>query len=312
MTETLAIVIVTWNVRDLVLDALETLYADLAYSRLSARVVVVDSASTDGTPQAIRDSFPQVELIASTVNLGFARGNNVALAHLGYEQGKENPSLPSFVYLLNPDTRTELGATATLLKTLKQHPQVGVVGANLTYGDGSFQHGAFMFPGLKQLWAEFFPILGRWREGAFNGRYARHLYGQAVPFLVDFTLGATWLLRREVITQTGLFDEAFFMYCEEIDWAWRIQKQGWRIMTVPTAHVVHLGGQSTGQVKPSSTVYLWESRLRLYQKHYPRWKLWLAKGLIALGMTYLSRKTNDFALRDAYYAIRKQALRLWN
>jgi N-acetylglucosaminyl-diphospho-decaprenol L-rhamnosyltransferase len=306
----LAVVIVTWNVCDLAIQTLKSLYADLDHSGLSARVVVVDSASSDATVATIAQQFPQVELIASPENLGFGRANNLGLKHLGF--GTHAPDVPSFVYLLNPDTIVQLGSTKTLLSTLQSLPRAGVVGANLTYGDGSFQHGAFGFPGLRQLWVEFFPSLGRWIEGEFNGRYPRTNYEASQPFPVDFTLGATMFMRREVIETTGMFDEAFFMYCEEVDWAWRIHKAGWEIYCVPNAHVVHLGGQSTGQVKPRSIINLWESRLKLFQKHYPTWKRWLAQRMVIIGMqrkiAQLNSNTpNVTEIRQAYETILKKA-----
>jgi GT2 family glycosyltransferase len=303
----LGVVIVTWNVRELALQTLSSLYDDLQASALLARVVVVDSASSDGTADAIARAYPQAELIACKENVGFARGNNIGLRHLGFLGGDDNA--PPFVYLLNPDTITQRGATQALLQALQARPHVGVVGARLSYGDGSFQHSAFAFPTLAQLWAEFFPTHWRLREGRFNGRYPRRLYAQSEPFEVDFPLGATWMLRREVIEQVGAFDEAFFLYCEEVDWAWRIKRAGWGIMSVPTAHVVHLGGQSASQVKPRSVLNLWQSRLLLYEKHYPRWKRWLAKRLIALGMRQNIRhlSAQDTALREAYQTIAELA-----
>lgn len=291
----LAVIVVTWNVRDLALQALASLVADLATGGLSYRVIVVDSASGDDTVAAIQAAFPQVEMIASTVNLGFGRANNMALRYLGFsDQPPENrpapeleadqQALPRAVYLLNPDTITQPGATRTLHDALFAAPDVGLVGARLTYGDGSFQHGAFAFPGLQQLWVEFFPAPGRFIEGRFNGRYPRRLYASGQPFEVDFTLGATMMLRREVIEQTGMFDENFFMYAEEVDWAWRIRKAGWRVLCVPAAHIVHLVGQSTSQARSRTFINLWESRLKLFRKHYPAWKRWLACQLIVAGM----------------------------
>ncbi|MBL8156179.1 MAG: glycosyltransferase, partial [Anaerolineae bacterium] len=100
----LAVIIVTWNVRELVIDALRTLLDDLAISGLQAQVVVVDSASHDGTPEAIRQHFPQVDLIACDDNLGFAAANNRALRQLGF--GQSGADVPRAVFLLNPDTLT--------------------------------------------------------------------------------------------------------------------------------------------------------------------------------------------------------------
>lgn len=305
----LSVVIVTWNVWALALKALGSLYADLAASGLSFEVRVVDCASSDDTPAAIAEAFPQVNLTASSENLGFGRGNNTALRQIGFGSPDADPAaLPKAVYLLNPDTITQPGATRALYDALFATPKVGLVGAQLTYEDGGFQHGAFGFPGLRQLWVEFFPTPGRLIEGGFNGRYPRALYAAGQPFPVDFVLGATMMLRREVIQQTGMFDERFFMYCEEIDWAWRIRKAGWQVMSVPAARVTHLAGKSTAQVRPQSVINLWTSRLHLYDKHHPRWKAWAARRLIAAGMARKLRRESDPAVRAAYQRVRELAL----
>ncbi|MEP6845499.1 MAG: glycosyltransferase, partial [Panacibacter sp.] len=197
MAVDLAVVIVTWNVRDLVLDALHSLRADLASSHITSSVYVVDSASSDGTVEAVKSTFPQINMIASTQNLGFAAANNLALKQMGFGSGKSD-SLPKAVYLLNPDTLTQMGATQTLYDALFSDPHIGLVGAALSYGDGSFQHSAFSFPGLRQLWVEFFPTPGRLFNSRFNGRYPFELSTIQAPIPVDFVLGATMMLRREV------------------------------------------------------------------------------------------------------------------
>jgi hypothetical protein len=282
----LTVIIVNWNTCALTLDALRTLHDDLEKTPGSphTQVWVVDNASSDDSVAAIQQAFPQTHLIASQTNLGFAGGNNAALRAIGFGNTAASTSLPNAVYLLNSDTRTHPGATKTLYDALFTLPKAGVVGARLTYGDGSFQHSAFAFPGLAQLWIELLPAPGRFYESRLNGRYPQTAYQRDVPFPVDHTLGATMLLRREVIQQTGMFDEQFHMYCEEIDWSWRIRQAGWEIYCVPAAHVTHLGGQSTGQVRPQSIINLWTSRLQLFQKYYPRWKQTLAKFIIRQGM----------------------------
>jgi len=311
----LAIIIVTWNVRILVLDALRSLYDDLAGSGLNTQVIVVDNASADDTLQAISEHFPQVHLIANETNLGFAGANNAGMRYLGFGSDMPAQGLPRAVYLLNPDTLTQRGTTRTLYDNLLAQDSYGLVGARLSYGDGRFQHAGFEFPGLRQLWAEFFPTPGRLLAGRFNGRYPQEQYGAEEPFEVDFMLGATMMLKREVILQTGMFDPQFFVYCEEIDWQWRIRKAGWQVMCVPQAHVVHLEGQSTGQVKPQSLRYLWDSRLRLFKKHYPAWKLWLAQRLVATGMwrkmqqAHHEKRSSEISeIIEAYQQIREMAL----
>ena len=280
----LAVVIVTWNNSAVIADALRSLLDDLSDSGLKHEVRVLDCASSDDTVDLIRRGFPEVNLLACEDNVGYARGNNLAIRALGFEAEAPGPQLPTAVYLLNPDTITRKGATRTLFDLLFAETSTGVVGARLTFADGSFQHSAFMFPDLRQIWAEFFPTPGRWLEGSFNGRYPKRQYQAKEPFAVDFTLGATMMLKRDVIVEVGLLDEDFFMYCEEVDWAWRIRRAGWQILCVPRAHVTHIGGGSTSQARPRSLLNLWKSRLTFYDKHYPRWKRWLARQLIVRGM----------------------------
>lgn len=284
----LGVAVVSWNTRALTVAAIRTLLDDARASGLALRVVVVDNASDDGSAGALREAFPEIEVIASAGNLGFVRANNLALERLGFPLagGCAAPDAPRAAYLLNPDTETPAGATRALFDALLARPEVGMAGPALRYGDGSFQHAAFAFPGLCQLWAEFFPIPGRWREGGFNGRYPRSVYAGGVPFPVDFVLGAAMMVRREAIERVGGLDEAFFMYCEEIDWAWRMRRAGFGAMCVPAATIVHYGGQSSAQVKPETVRRLWNSRLLLYDRHYARWKRRLARWLVRAGLRW--------------------------
>jgi N-acetylglucosaminyl-diphospho-decaprenol L-rhamnosyltransferase len=284
----LAVLIVNWNTRDLTLEALRTLYDDIDnHGPPDTRVWVVDNASRDDSVTAIRRAFPRVQLLESKTNLGFGGGNNLALRAMGFGVATVTvDALPRAVYLLNSDTLTHSGTTNTLYSALMAKPDAGVVGARLTYEDGQFQHSAFAFPGLMQLAIDLFPTFERLYDTPLNGRYPRYLYQQPQPFRVGFVLGATMMLRREAIQRTGLFDEQLFMYAEEVDWCWRIRKTGWQIYCVPGAHVTHLEGQSTRQVKPQSILNLWRSRVYLYRKHYSWPKRALARGLVRFGMRF--------------------------
>lgn len=306
-TVDLAVIIVSWNVQALVLDALRSLYADLETSRLRARVLLVDSASSDGTAETVQAAFPQTEVFAERKNVGFVRGNNRALRVLGLDEPTSQPGDPRAVYLLNPDTITQPGATRALFDALFAEPRVGLVGANLSYGDGGFQDGAFAFPGLRQLWAELFPTPGRLRVGMFNGRYSRARYELGRPFDVDFVLGAAMMARSEAVRDVGLLDEGFEMYCEEIDWAWRMRRAGWDARCVPAAKVVHLGGQSSGQARPQSLIRLWTSRLRLYDLYYTPIKRRIARWMVRAGMQRLARRVDSPEVRAAYEQIERLA-----
>jgi len=284
----LAVVIVSWNVRERLRACLQALQAEMARWGRRGAIWVVDNGSTDGSPAMVRHAFPQVHLIANEGNRGFAAANNQALRAMGFDQDPPTPesSLPRYVLLLNPDTEVEPGAVSALVDFMDAHPAVGVAGARLSYGDGSFQHSAFRFPGLWQIALDLLPAPGRLYASRLNGRYPRRLYEAGRPFPIDHPLGAAMLVRREAIVQVGLLDEGFFLYCEEIDWCWRMRRAGWPAYCVPQARVVHHVGQSAGQVRVASLRHLWRSRRRLYDKHYGPLRHRLARRLVRLGMTW--------------------------
>jgi len=308
----LAIVIVSYNTRDL-LEACLNSVGRIANCELRITIYVVDNASSDGSAAMVREKFPGVRLIVSDRNLGFAAANNVALRALGFgtspksqvsslkshteeretwdmrretwDVGRETWDVrqtPRHVVLLNPDTEVRGDALATLVRFLDTHPRAGVVGPRLVYADGSFQHSAFGFPGLAQIFLDFFPLNHRLLNSRLNGRYPRAWY--RAPFPVDHPLGACLMVRGEVVRQVGLMDTQFFMYCEEIDWCMRIKRAGWEIWCVPQAVVVHHEARATRQFRDKMFVALWSSRYRLFAKYRSRAFQWAARALVRLGL----------------------------
>lgn len=289
----LAIIIVSWNVKDLLRDCLESVLIDRQDSQINAEIWVVDNASADGTPQILREEFPQVKLIAAESNLGFAGGNNAALRAMGFPQNQ--PDQPDAVLLLNPDTLIKPNALKNMLDFLAANPTVGIVGANLVFGDDSFQHGAYGFPGLWQLAIELLPLPGRLYESRLNGRYPFRLYENGEPFPIDHPLGAAMLVRAEAIRQAGMMDESYHMYVEEVDWAKRIKTRGWAAYCVPSARIVHFGGQSTAQIRTESFINLWQSRHRFYRIHYGRLKFWAAQKIVQIGIKRKAKQSPELA-----------------
>ena len=250
----LSLVIVSWNTRDLTLRCLAALAA--AAASVPFETIVVDNGSTDGTPAAITTQFPGVRLVEPGRNLGFSGGNNVGLA---LARGR-------FVCLLNPDTAPRPGALTALVTFLVGHPAIGAVGPRLLNPDGREQAVGFRFPTLAQIGLDFFPLGGRFAATNLNGRYPDAPRDR--PFSIDFPLGACILARRAAVEATGPLDEGFFMYSEEVDWCRRMQAAGWPIWCVPTAEVVHYGGQSVGQQPARMFVELQRSRLRYYRLYH--------------------------------------------
>ncbi len=289
-----AIIIVSWNVREYLADCLRSVYNDLARSKYRAETWVVDNASTDGTVALLKDLYPQVHVMANETNLGFAAANNQGMRAAAAAN-------PRYYFLLNPDTFVRPGALDELAACLDRRPKAGIAGARLIFGDGRFQHSAFYFPGLGQLMFDLMPMPSRLYESRLNGRYARRRYQpRRKPFKVDHPLGATMMVRADVAESTHGFDESFHMYCEEIDWSWRVREAGWEIYTVPSAEVIHYGGESTSQVPADSVVNLWQSRAMLYHKHHGRFRNALAAQLVRRSMRRMARSASDPDLRQAY------------
>jgi N-acetylglucosaminyl-diphospho-decaprenol L-rhamnosyltransferase len=276
----LAIVTVSYNTRELLADCLDSALAGLEHSGLVGGIWVVDNASSDGSAEMVQQRFPAIHLLAQDQNLGFGAGNNLALHEMGGDQRAD----ARHVLFLNPDTRVLGDALGEMVRFLDRTPAAGAAGAALVHGDGSFQHAAFAFPGLLQIFFDFFPVHPRILESRLNGRYPHRLYEAGQPFRVDHPLGAALMVRGETLVQVGGFDERFFMYCEEIDLCRRIRAAGWQIYNVPQAQIVHLVGQSTGQFRDRMFVALWRSRFLMYEKHEGAAFIRAARWLLRLGL----------------------------
>lgn len=298
MGRSLAVVIVSYNVRGLLHDCLRSLFVSLGRSpELSASVWVVDNASSDGSAAMVAEEFPQVRLLALEENLGFVRANNLVLRELGF--GEKGRTYPDYVFLLNPDTVVLGDAPGHLVRFLEERPWAGMAGPRLVYPDGRFQHAAFAFPTLWQVFFDFFPLHGRLLDSRLNGRYPRRWYEEGYPFPVDHILGAAMMVRGAAIARVGLLDEQFFMYCEEIDWCLRLRKVGWSVYVVPEAAVIHHEGASTRQFRDRMFVTLWRSRFLLFQKWYPFPFRVAARGLVQLGLWWAARQAHRAARAGA-------------
>ncbi len=282
----LSVVVVSYNVRDLLRACLRSVRDSLALSPgLTAEVWVVDNASSDGSAAMVAREFPEVRLIARSVNPGFAEANNTAIRQ----------SAGRHVLLLNPDTVVLRDALGQAVRFLDEHPSVGVVGARLLNPDGTRQHSCFRFPTLAMSFLDFFPINHRLVNSRLNGRYPSRADGRAYP--IDHPLGAFFAVRREAIERVGLLDEGFYIYCEEIDWALRIRKAGWEAYYVPTAEAIHYGGQSTRQFRGRMLVELHRSRFRLFRKHYGSPYVWAARRIVHLGLAWEARRARRASAR---------------
>lgn len=263
----LGIVIVNWNTRDLLRRCLETIYA--SEGGLTCRVVVMDNASTDDSPQMVREHFPQVELVVSEVNGGFSYGNNLGLRALGFSgEGQVAENAPRYAMLLNPDTEVHPDALQKMVDFMDTRPEVGVVGPRLLLPDGTLDKACrrglptpmvtlYHFSGLARL----FPRSRRF------GRYNMTFASVDEELEVDSVVGACMLVRQEAVARVGLMDEAFFMYAEDIDWCYRVQQAGWKIWYYPDAVVYHIKRAASRRSQKAQFEF-WRAMLIFYRKHF--------------------------------------------
>lgn len=273
-----SVIIVSYNTKELLQACLASVEAELSleegggYVEAGHEIWVVDNASADGSAQMVERAFPAVQLIENDVNRGFSAANNQAMAR----------SKGHYLLLLNPDTVLHRGAIGMLASFLDAHPEVGLVTGQLLNPDGSFQHSAFRFPGLWQIFLDFFPLHHRLLDSWLNGRYPQAAYRR--PFAIEHPLGACMMVRRQAVEAVGPLSEDFFIYCEEIDWCFRLCRAGWQVYCVPQARITHYGGQSTRQFWGPMFVELHRSRLLLYQRHYAPSFVRMARHLVRLGI----------------------------
>jgi N-acetylglucosaminyl-diphospho-decaprenol L-rhamnosyltransferase len=248
----LSIVILNWNVRDLLHRCLASLRSD----RYVIEIIVVDNASHDDSVAMVRAKYPHAIVIANTENRGFTGGNNQGIA----------ASRGRYVMVLNPDTEVLGDALDRLVMYLDEHPAVGVTGPQLLNPDRSIQSSRRRFPTLATAFFE-----STWLQGVAPRRILTHYYMDDVPpattHEVDWLNGACTVFRREVLDRVGVYDaQNFFMYSEELDLCRRIKEASWQIVYLAEAQVVHYVGQSSDQAVAARHIHFQTSKVHYYRK----------------------------------------------
>jgi GT2 family glycosyltransferase len=291
----LGVVILNWNTRDLLRACLRSVFA--TRGPVTYAVCVVDNASSDGSAAMVRAEFPEVHLLESPVNGGYAAGNNLGLRALGFGPGRDDG--PRFALLLNPDTVVPPFAFADMAVYMADHPRCGAAGPKLVLPSGdldlacrrSLAFDAFIYRmlGLSRL----FPHSKRF------GQYNLTYLSPEVETEVGAVVGAFMLVRREAISQAGLLDEAFFMYGEDLDWAMAIHRAGWQVRYNPAVTVLHVKRAASRQSHKAQIAFH-EAMLYFYRKHYaastPGWLGALVVAGIALNLR-LTRLRERFTRR---------------
>jgi GT2 family glycosyltransferase len=272
-TPAISVVIVTFNGRDLVRACLSTVGAALAPR--GGEVIVVDNGSADGTPEMIAAEFPDVRLLATGENLGFAAGNNRGLP---FARG-------STIVFLNPDTEPAPGSLSRLADALDADPTLGIVGPKLVNGDGSLQPSVRGFPNVAASLLVLLKLhrVTRWLPPVARYDAAGFDYDRAAD--VEQLMGACLALPRRVVEKLAGFDERFWMWFEEVDLCLRVRQAGLRVRYLPDAVVLHRLNQSAVLLHSVFTQRRYaDSLVKFFAKHHPAWQAGLLRSVAWVGV----------------------------
>jgi len=276
----LGIVVVNYNVRELLRDCLASVYdshGDFAYE-----VCVVDNGSSDGSADIVAAEFPQVRLIRAD-NRGYAAGNNLGLRAFGFPDAGQ----ARYALLLNPDTILPPSALADMVAFMETHPQAGAGGARLVRDDGSLDKACRRsFPTPEVAFYRLFGLSRLFPRSRRFGRYNLTYLSPDVTTEVDAVVGAFMLMRGEAVAQVGLLDERYFMYAEDLDLCYRLKQRGWQVWYNADVTVLHYKGQSSRQHSALSNYYFYRTMRLFYDEHFKQRTSFLVNGPIyaAIGL----------------------------
>ncbi len=247
VTRSVWIVVLNWNGRA---DTLSCLVSLRAIATANTKILVVDNGSTDGSVAAIRAAFPEIELIETGRNLGYAGGNNV-----GIERAISDGA--DYVLVLNNDTTCAPDLIDRLLEAAARHPRAGMFCPRILY-----------LQDPQRVWFDN----ARWNSGKLNfgfpGKDRLESELAAADHETDFACGAALFVRAEVIRQIGAFDARYFLVWEEADWCYRARKNGWASMVVSSAKIWHSVGASFGsEASPLRTYFSSRNQLLWLSRH---------------------------------------------
>lgn len=304
----ISILIVNYNTSELLINCIKSIYERT--NSVEFEIIVVDNHSSDDSVYKVRKVFPKVRIIENNQNIGFAKANNQAI----------NESTGEVILLLNSDTIVLDGAIEKSFRFLRDHPDAGVVGCKLMNPDRSLQPSCRSYPSILNYLSESFFLYKLFPKSQIFGRPFMTFLDCSSIVNVDVVSGAFMMIKRDVLDHVGLLDDGFFMYSEEIDFCYRVRKNGWQIYYYPGAQIIHIRGGTSGQFSNQMFLELHKSQIKFCYKHHPNWYAHTERILIFFGvllryihaqMLYLFiREERQIERKKKYSTVMKWYLRL--
>lgn len=271
----LSIIIVSFNTKELVLSAINSIKKNT--KDINLEIIVVDNASTDGSPEAI-SNLGGVKLIRNKNNIGFAGANNQGIR---IAKGR-------YVLLLNSDTIISENLLKEMVLWMDRKSKAGAATCSLKNKDGSIQGTGGFFPTLPRVFSwmtiQDLPFIDRLIK-PFHPAKSKSFAGETEFYKkqreLDWITGAFMLIRKDVFEKAGLFDEDYFMYVEDVDFCYRVKGQNWEIWYLPQWSIIHYGGAS-GSTR-LSVLSEFEGLKKFYKKYYPKWQYPVLRTLLKIG-----------------------------
>jgi N-acetylglucosaminyl-diphospho-decaprenol L-rhamnosyltransferase len=299
----LGIVIVSYNTCDLLQTCLRSVYA--SQGDLDLEICVVDNASSDGSAEMVAAEFTQAQLIVNAENVGYPVANNQGLEAFGFTDALNPQSqTPRFALLLNPDTKLPPDALARMLDFMDGHPDAGAAGPKLVLPDRSLDRACRRSLPTPEIC--FYKLMGLSRLFPRSQRFGRYNLTYLDPdrvTQVGSVVGAFMLVRAEAIAQVGLMDGRFFMYGEDLDWAYRIQAAGWKIYYNPAVTVLHVK-RAASRYSSRAQIEFYRAMDIFYRKHYAAQTPWWLHVLIVNAISLRQRLEQ---LRQALVPVKRQS-----
>jgi hypothetical protein len=223
-------------------------------------VIVVDNASTDGSPELVESSFPHVRLVRNASNLGFAKANNIGIRQ----------SLGKYICLINSDVTVLEDCITRLVDYMEAEPKVGLAGPSMLGPDGKVARSCQGFPTVWNLFCAAIGLDWMLPKVRLFGGYLLRYWPHDTTQCVDILGGWFWIVRRQALETVGLLDEDFFFYGEDMDWCKRFHSQGWKVIYLSSAASIHYGGASSQRALLNYAIQQQRANLQYLRKHHSR------------------------------------------